>query len=73
MRIKPTSAKHQAVESERATLDDLRRHRVMKGYPPHGQIFVLRSGPETRERLAKLKRNGQILTNMLARTTPPQT
>jgi len=67
---KPPSAKHQAEEAERAILEDLKRHRVMKGYPPEGQIFRLRSGPETRERLAKLKQSGQTLTNILAQNKP---
>ena len=63
---KRTPADVQPSESERAIRADLRRHRVMKGYPPEGPIFELRSEAETKRQIAELKRFGRALTKSLA-------
>ena len=60
----------QAADAEQIILADVQRHRVMKGYPPEGKIFEIGSGPKTREKLAKLKHCGQVLTKLLAQQHP---
>lgn len=62
-RNEPASAKRQTEDAERIILADVRRHRVMRGYSPEGQLFEIGSGPE---KTAELKRCGKELTKLLA-------
>ncbi len=63
---KATSAGQQSKDRVSEILADIRRHRVMRGYPPEGPIFDLPSEAENKKRAAALKRFGRRLTKLLA-------
>jgi hypothetical protein len=65
--IMATSAGQQLKDRESEILADIRRHRVMRGYPPEGPIFDLPSEAENKKRAATLKRFGRRLTKLLAK------
>jgi hypothetical protein len=54
-------------EQELASIEeDIRRHRVMKGHPPEGEIFQMPSEEEIKERIAELNKSAGQLTKQLA-------
>ncbi len=45
--------------------EDIERHRIMRGYPPQGEIFTLKQEEEVKKRINKLKESAQHLTKLL--------